>query len=138
MRPLESCFNATTVSDFHHSPWHSPVPYLFGGLALMLLVVAFALTLLACSYWNLSDLLNNRQNRAAGYLEREVESTGKSIKIHQPLDVKVVVIMAGDDKPTYLATPTSNTTSSVGAEKEGKEEETQMLEGENKETQNQI
>lgn len=104
----------------------------------MLLVVAFALTLLACSYWNLSDLLNNRQNRADIDLEREVESTGKSIKIHQPLDVKVVVIMAGDDKPTYLATPTSNTTSSLGAEKEGKEEETQMLEGENKETQNQI
>nr|GFA24245.1 protein glutamine dumper 2-like [Tanacetum cinerariifolium] len=36
------------------SPWHSPVPYLFGGLAAMLGLIAFALLILACSYWKIS------------------------------------------------------------------------------------
>ncbi|KAF5787554.1 putative protein glutamine dumper [Helianthus annuus] len=39
--------------------WHSPVPYLFGGLALILGLIAFALLILACSYWKLSQNSHN-------------------------------------------------------------------------------
>lgn len=39
------------------SPWHSPVPYLFGGLAAMLGLIALALLILACSYWKLNNYL---------------------------------------------------------------------------------
>ncbi|CAH8332294.1 unnamed protein product [Eruca vesicaria subsp. sativa] len=84
-----------------HSPWHSPVPYLFGGLAAMMALIAFALLLLACSYWRLS-----------GSAERDVEAgnDGKSdgeTHTDKPTErpEKFLVIMAGDDKPTYLATP---------------------------------
>ncbi|GJV79181.1 glutamine dumper 2-like protein [Tanacetum coccineum] len=35
------------------SPWHTPVPYFFGGLAFVMGLIAFALLVLACSYWNL-------------------------------------------------------------------------------------
>ncbi|RWR75352.1 protein GLUTAMINE DUMPER 5-like protein [Cinnamomum micranthum f. kanehirae] len=130
MRPLDSSLN-TTITSFHHSPWRSPVPYLFGGLALMLCIVAFALLLLACSYWNLSNILRNRD------LQNRDEKTAESIKTPQPsMDLNVVVIMAGDDNPTYLANPISNPTcSSLGDAKENEEKLPQIPESENKETQ---
>ncbi|CAI9775666.1 unnamed protein product [Fraxinus pennsylvanica] len=58
--------SATTIQ---RSPWHSPVPYLFGGLAVMLGLIAFALLILACSYWKLSDQMNG-----AGEGERDTEA----------------------------------------------------------------
>lgn len=56
MRPGAG-FNATAAAAVApvaaagaaHSAWHSPVPYLFGGLAAMLGLIAFALLILACS-----------------------------------------------------------------------------------------
>ncbi|CAN0860372.1 Protein GLUTAMINE DUMPER 1 [Linum grandiflorum] len=83
------------------SPWHSPVPYLFGGLAAMLGLIAFALLILACSYWRLS----NRQRRGDGDIESGNE---KEAKTDQVFEEKFLVIMAGDNKPTFLATPASN------------------------------
>ncbi|KAF8077244.1 hypothetical protein N665_1054s0021 [Sinapis alba] len=83
------------------SPWHSPVPYLFGGLAAMLALIAFALLILACSYWRLSS-------SAEGDLEAgdDAKNDGDSHK-DKPTEMpeKFLVIMAGDVKPTYLATP---------------------------------
>ncbi|KAI3782161.1 hypothetical protein L2E82_12195 [Cichorium intybus] len=40
----------SSVMSTQQSPWHSPVPYLFGDLAAMLGLIGFALLLLACSY----------------------------------------------------------------------------------------
>ncbi|KAL4197360.1 hypothetical protein AMTRI_Chr04g187940 [Amborella trichopoda] len=56
----DSSFNTTTASTVH-SPWHSPVPYLFGGLAAMLGLIAFALLILACSFWKLSENNGKKQ-----------------------------------------------------------------------------
>ncbi|GMH13796.1 hypothetical protein Nepgr_015637 [Nepenthes gracilis] len=42
-----------------HSPLNSPVPNLFGGLAAMLGLTAFALLILGCSYWKLSGYLDS-------------------------------------------------------------------------------
>ncbi|KAJ1382513.1 protein GLUTAMINE DUMPER 2-like [Sesbania bispinosa] len=47
------------TSADQRSSWHSPVPYLFGGLAAMLGLIAFALLILACSYWKLAGQLQN-------------------------------------------------------------------------------
>ncbi|KAK8513486.1 hypothetical protein V6N13_002223 [Hibiscus sabdariffa] len=94
------------------SPWHSPVPYLFGGLAAMLGLIAFALLILACSYWRLSGRLDNR-----GDAEGDVESgenegeTTKPVKVYEE---KILVIMAGEEKPTFLATPVYTKASSLG------------------------
>ncbi|XP_010497820.1 PREDICTED: protein GLUTAMINE DUMPER 2, partial [Camelina sativa] len=50
----EDSRNTSSSMVVPHSPWHSPVPYLFGGLAAMLALISLALLILACSYWRLS------------------------------------------------------------------------------------
>ncbi|KAH0647144.1 hypothetical protein KY290_033148 [Solanum tuberosum] len=92
------------------SPWHSPVPYLFGGLAAMLGLIAFALLILACSYWKLSGHL--REN---GEIDHDSEVDPESgdgekpaigiVKAMPVFEEKIVVIMAGDLRPSFLATP---------------------------------
>ncbi|RWR91358.1 protein GLUTAMINE DUMPER 5 [Cinnamomum micranthum f. kanehirae] len=133
MRPVSSNLNATAAPITQHSAWHSPVPYLFGGLAAMLGLIAFALLILACSYWKLSGYLENGDSN-----ERDVENGDEkpvdSMKIPTSYEAKVVVIMAGDEKPTYLATPISSRASSFGDNKVGEKTETQKKESENKET----
>lgn len=87
------------------SPWHSPVPYLFGGLAAMLGLIGFALLILACSYWRLSGSSSNAQgDEENGGEAKPVDGDGysKAVKVYEE---KIVVIMAGDEKPTFLATP---------------------------------
>ncbi|CAN4084294.1 unnamed protein product [Withania somnifera] len=103
------------------SPWHSPVPYLFGGLAAMLGLIAFALLILACSYWKLSGHLEENQE---GDLEEGNNNNNNSNgdddgKMVEPkiLEEKYLVIMAGQLKPTYIATPSlsSSRASSFGS-----------------------
>ncbi|XVE71304.1 hypothetical protein DITRI_Ditri10aG0140900 [Diplodiscus trichospermus] len=99
------------------SPWHSPVPYLFGGLAAMLGLIAFALLILACSYWRLSGRLDDNSTEGAG-ADRDVESgekdAGDPDKLVKVYEEKILVIMAGEQKPTFLATPVSNKAASFG------------------------
>ncbi|GJN03653.1 hypothetical protein PR202_ga21123 [Eleusine coracana subsp. coracana] len=98
-----------------HSAWHSPVPYLFGGLAAMLGLIAFALLILACSYWKLSGYLEGGAGR--GNDDSSAADGGKPAASELPPPIweeKILVIMAGDVKPTYLATPMSSRASSFG------------------------
>ncbi|EYU42448.1 hypothetical protein ABFS82_10G133200 [Erythranthe guttata] len=107
---------AEQPSQPQRSPWHSPVPYLFGGLAAMLGLIAFALLILACSYWKLSGYLENRGGDAA---ERDLEAgeteDGGSKTAAPVMEEKFLVIMAGQEKPTFLATPMSSRASSFGS-----------------------
>ncbi|XP_023746684.1 protein GLUTAMINE DUMPER 2 [Lactuca sativa] len=99
---------------FQRSPWHSPVPYLFGGLAAMLGLIAFALLILACSYWKISGDMENRDES-----ERDLEAgdskPDNNNKEPPVLEEKYLVIMAGQAKPTFLATPVSSRASSFGS-----------------------
>ncbi|XP_062196156.1 protein GLUTAMINE DUMPER 2-like [Phragmites australis] len=108
-----------------HSAWHSPVPYLFGGLAAMLGLIAFALLILACSYWKLSGYLERGAGR--GDEDGSAADGGKPSASDLPPPIweeKILVIMAGDVKPTYLATPMSSRASSfVDRSNKGDEEE---------------
>ncbi|KAF8389865.1 hypothetical protein HHK36_024382 [Tetracentron sinense] len=78
--------------------WNSPVPYLFGGLALMLGLIALALLILACSYRNSSA----DSSRDTG------EKPAKPMNSPAETELKIVVIMPGEDNPTYLAKPVSS------------------------------
>ncbi|CAI8611254.1 unnamed protein product [Vicia faba] len=102
--PMSTTERAPISSQTPHSPWHSPVPYLFGGLAAMLGLIAFALLILACSYWKLSGYLEGN-----GESERDLEAgDGTNETDQKPQKVyeeKILVIMAGQEKPTFLATP---------------------------------
>ena len=90
----------------------------------MLGLIAFALLILACSYWRLSGRLDNNSEGADA--ERDVESgekgagdSNKQVKVYEE---KILVIMAGEEKPTCLATPVPNKASSFG-DKMGKFED---------------
>lgn len=100
-------------SQIPHSPWHSPVPYLFGGLAAMLGLIAFALLILACSYWKLSGYLEGN-NESERDLEAGEGRNEQDHKPHKPPEKeKILVIMAGQDKPTFLATPSMSSSTNT-------------------------
>lgn len=101
--------------NFHRSPWHSPVPYLFGGLAAMLILIAFALLILACSY---SKHASDSENDGDG--ERDLEAGDSKLdnqgkEFPSVFEEKYLVIMAGQTNPTFLATPVSSIVSSFGS-----------------------
>lgn len=87
MRPAS---NSTAGAGFWH--WKSPMLYLFGGLALMLGIITVALIILACSY-------RKSSNSGTQVAER------KPVEQLDDCEPKIVVIMAGDENPTYLAKP---------------------------------
>ncbi|XP_024962133.1 protein GLUTAMINE DUMPER 2-like [Cynara cardunculus var. scolymus] len=86
------------------SPWHSPVPYLFGSLAAMMALIALALFILACSYRKLSRNLTNNNDAGAG--DAKPADNNNNNKTPPVLEEKYLVIMAGQQKPTFLARPT--------------------------------
>uniref|UniRef100_A0ACD6AFA0 Uncharacterized protein n=1 Tax=Avena sativa TaxID=4498 RepID=A0ACD6AFA0_AVESA len=96
-----------------HSPWQSPVPYLFGGLAAMLGLIAFALLILACSYWKLSGYLDagaegGRDGQGGDGAGGEKGSASGAARPAAEFQEHVVVIMAGDERPTFLAKPATS------------------------------
>ncbi|XP_028786847.1 protein GLUTAMINE DUMPER 2-like [Neltuma alba] len=98
-----------------HSPWHSPVPYLFGGLAAMLGLIAFALLILACSYWKLSGYLEGDGDGERDLEAGDAKLDDETQKAPVPYEEKFLVIMAGQEMPTFLATPMwSNRSASFG------------------------
>lgn len=88
-----------------HSPWKLPVPYLFGGLAAMLGLIAFALLVLACSYWGLSP---HRDPAETGEQHEEGKPHDDGAAAKDPAnleDGRLLVIMAGDRAPSFIAVP---------------------------------
>ncbi|CAH8366092.1 unnamed protein product [Eruca vesicaria subsp. sativa] len=94
--------NRTTLGG-PHSLWHSPVPYLFGGLAAMVGLIAFALVILGCSYWRLSGYFDGEEDQSRDLEAGDVKPDKPAKAVALP--EKFLVIMAGDVNPTYLATP---------------------------------
>ncbi|KAF0931392.1 hypothetical protein E2562_004529 [Oryza meyeriana var. granulata] len=78
----------------HPGMWRTPTPYLFLGFALMMGLIAVALLVLVCT---------RRKHGGGG--GRDDEEATTSVKVLVPLDrePKVVVIMAGDIAPSFLA-----------------------------------
>jgi len=86
--------NLSSSAEVH--VWHSPLPYLFIGLAAMMGLIAIALVVLACSHRKSSGSNNNST------LQPE------NPEIPTPLEREpkvMLVIMAGDDMPSFLAKP---------------------------------
>ncbi|KAI3701666.1 hypothetical protein L6452_26906 [Arctium lappa] len=94
--------------DVKRSPWNSPVPYLFGGLAAMFGLLAFALLIVVYSYWKLSSNIGNGDGGDVEYGNGDGNSKPENIndyRLRSVSDEKYLVVMAGEAKPTYLATP---------------------------------
>jgi len=88
----------TTITP---SLWHTPIPYLFGGLAFIMGLIALALLALAYSYCKLS---RNNQDGDHNDMENK-ESDPQTKEPIKSYEEKILVIMAGNEKPTFLATP---------------------------------
>lgn len=97
---MESNSSSSNVTD--SASWRSPDPYLFVGLTTLVLSVSVIFLILAFFYWKLcddsQDLISD--DEASG------EGRGQSQEIQlEDTESKVMVIMAGDEKPTYLGKP---------------------------------
>ncbi|XP_047329477.1 protein GLUTAMINE DUMPER 5-like [Impatiens glandulifera] len=122
-------------AHIHRSPWHSPLPYFFGGLAAMLGLIAFALLMLACSYFK-----NERDGEDAAAAAGEKRENAGKMKSHV-FEEKILVIMAGNINPTFLATPMSCRRSLVAGDSQGKRfdgEKEKLEEGEEKPKQEDV
>ncbi|GMN57612.1 hypothetical protein TIFTF001_026727 [Ficus carica] len=101
MRPAS--YSNATVGDGGFRHWNSPIPFLFGGLALMLGLITVALVILACSHRKPSPAPNSgAATNVSNTEEKPAVQVNVVVDSDQP---KIVVIMAGDDMPTYLAKP---------------------------------
>lgn len=77
----------------------SPVPYLLGGIGVIVFIITLALVILTCTKRKPSDSSSTSP----------AETTEKPPVNASLLDMepKIVVIMAGDEKPSFLARPIS-------------------------------
>lgn len=107
---LHSSNPPSAVSGIHS--WNSPLPYLFGGLAVMLGLIALALIFLVCSYKKSSTTTDEEQQQRSSSSSSSHEddvAEQKSPKLvlqnSELMEQRIVVIMAGDRNPTYLAKP---------------------------------
>ena len=75
--------------------WNSPLPYVFGVLAILFGIIAVALLFLACSHQRSSPEFPNGKE----------EKYKETIQASASMEPKIVVIMAGDDHPRYIANP---------------------------------
>lgn len=92
MRP-----SSTMESSNVQNMWHTPIPYLFGGFGIIMILIAVALVVLACSHWKSVRARNSEPS----------SMSEKPVIVQLDMEPRVVVIMAGDSKPTFLAKPFS-------------------------------
>jgi hypothetical protein len=91
----------STPTNITHSLWHTPLPYLFGGLAAIIGLIALALLALACSYCRLTR--DNQDEDHSNLDNKESDpQTKEHVKVYEE---NILVIMAGNENPTFLATP---------------------------------
>ncbi|XP_022951763.1 protein GLUTAMINE DUMPER 4-like [Cucurbita moschata] len=102
-----------TAAIWQRTSWHSPVPYLFGGLAAMVGLIAFALLILACSYWKLSTQEEERDLESGN--NEQTDEKIKELSETKVYEEKILVIMAGDQTPRFLATPATPNFPSVNS-----------------------
>ncbi|CAN6177461.1 unnamed protein product [Urochloa humidicola] len=76
------------------SPWRTPTPYLFLGFALMMGLIIVALFVLICT--------RSRSRRQEAGAEKAASSRGVLVPLDREAP-RVVVIMAGDLAPSFLA-----------------------------------
>ncbi|CAL5191296.1 unnamed protein product [Lathyrus oleraceus] len=100
MSPSDSTMNVSSsraeLASFKNLS--SPVPYLFGGLALMCGLVAIALVVIACSFRRYSSSIStNDEEKSSNIRVMDVDQASP--------EAKIVVVMPGESNPTYLAKP---------------------------------
>jgi len=105
MRNITTPYVVTTSSL-----WKTPLPYVLGGAIFIMFLIVFALSDLVCSF--------GKDSRDVDPSRPVIESTLNSGGMNEmtrnsapdysdDMEEKVIVIMAGDEHPTFIAMPTS-------------------------------
>ena len=96
------------------SAGNSPVSYLLGGVACIAVLIAFSFIILACSYFLKHCTIEDQENNRSEHQNLELGDGGRNEMGEDMSNVSddrdddgVIVIMAGDEKPTFIAKPTS-------------------------------
>ncbi|KAG0479896.1 hypothetical protein HPP92_010754 [Vanilla planifolia] len=95
--------DAKPVGAMAHSAWQSPVPYVFGALAAMFALVSFALLIVVWSYLSSGSFEGSAADEEPGGGNDGNDGCRPPSSAYRQ---SLAVIMAGDDKPSFLATPT--------------------------------
>eukprot|EP01018_Ginkgo_biloba_P039818 Gb_41710 [translate_table: standard] len=85
-----------------HSGWQWPVTYLvLGEVAAMVTLISLGSIILIYTFWKLSRQVQPGSNGASAHV------LGDSVELCpvDKLEDKIIVIMPGDEKPTFLAKP---------------------------------
>jgi hypothetical protein len=88
------------VGHVHPGLWTTPTPYLFLGFAMMMLLIAVALLVLVCTRRKLSS---GSSRRGSSGTAESLEASKRGTMAPLDREPKVVVIMAGDHMPSFLA-----------------------------------
>ncbi|GLJ43126.1 hypothetical protein SUGI_0894940 [Cryptomeria japonica] len=93
----------------HPSIWLSPVPYLLGAVGSMIALIFIALIILVCSHWrnpstSSQDDSNNTSDSNLGEINEGMKKKVLYCSEDNKSD-KVIVIMAGEVMPTFIAMP---------------------------------
>lgn len=107
----------SNISSSAQSVEKTPVPYLLGAVGTMLVLVGFALSLLAWSYFKDCSAAHSEEeinNRSSGHPHILQHSDGGGREMSKDMaelsddkDERAIVIMAGDEGPTFIAKRTS-------------------------------
>jgi len=107
----------SNISSSTQSLGKTPVPYLLGGVGTMLVLIGFSLILLAWSYFkdysaaHSEEEINNRSSGPRLIVEHGDgggrEMTKDMAGLSDDKGERVIVIMAGDEEPTFIAKRTS-------------------------------
>ncbi|KAM7267700.1 hypothetical protein ACFE04_009866 [Oxalis oulophora] len=105
MRHFTSISPEASTASNGSIQWNTPLPYLFTGLLIVFGIIAVALFILACCQ-QLSTIANDHHDHQSSCDDKEKKSakSGENPASNLP---EIVVIMAGDDRPTFVAKPTS-------------------------------
>lgn len=93
---------AASAYDAEHLRWRSPALFLFVGIAGMLALIGLASMVLLCFWWKIganSVEANDPERVSPGVTEGKEEIMACDIDKEE----KVLVIMPGDEKPTFIA-----------------------------------
>ncbi|KAG5624090.1 hypothetical protein H5410_009308 [Solanum commersonii] len=104
MKPSHNA-TSTLLVDSGITRWNSPVPYLFGGIAIILALIALALLVVTCSYKKPST--EESSSRSINVNDSDRGQEKRAVELMKPeMEPKFVVIMPGNYNPTWLAMPT--------------------------------
>jgi len=81
------------------SVWQTPAPYVLSGAGFIVALIAFGFAFLVCSY------RRNSHSRQSEEINMRTVHGRESDICSDDKEEKLIVIMAGDAMPSYIATP---------------------------------